>query len=523
MLLRMTFLVSTIAASAMAFVLRASAAAMGDGEIIPLRDRAILVGEITRHDEEGLDVKRLDTGGLVHLRWTQLAPPYERSLKTKYGYTYEQADVIEVDADEITLRDGTKRVGIIDPKESNAEKIVLKDARSALAYPRSMLTGPPARVKAPALDIYSRDVLRLMEEAKTDLTTAQGNVKLARFLEQINDFTGAILRWNEARKIDPNYLPQEFARSVKQLEEKKLRQEELDFLQNIESARRSRFYSKAIAMCAEFPTRFPKSSAATRQDVEKRKKSAEDALHIEKIDKVWMEYHRMLRVVARRKASDRKSSLDAAQSYARGADMRKDILDGVVTSLKVRYKDMTEQEVTGLWKERGKRAKLFRATYGNGTFTLGKEGAGRGLGPIGSKGASSQNPEQQAMLKKLAQLLQKQQAGTGVPGEEKKMEPNDYWWYIGSSGFEKEDFLIATYAENSGEMIDITFASRSCNHCGGEGGLMVASTGGSTAGVQSGGGGRGGAAQDNQGGPQTTKVTCPTCQGVGIVRIVNYR
>lgn len=495
----------------------------GQGEFIPLRDGEILVGEISTHDEDGLDVKRLDNGGLVHLRWGQLAPPFERSLRLKLGYIYEQDEEIQVDADELTLIDGTKRVGRV--VSQGNDQYVLKDSKATLTYPRSMVVGAPARVRVAALEMYTKDELYNDKLGTVDATTPQGNMDLARYLEQINDFTRAIQHWNEVKKLDATFHPGEAAESLKRLEDKKARQDEIDYLQELESQRKQRHWDNALAMCDEFPKKFVKSTPAARADVEKRKKSISDAKRLDQIDHTWKEYHRQVRVLLYKKAADPRLALDDARSYARG-EVRKDILAATVLTLQKTWKELTEQEVAALWKDRGKRPITYNVGYGPGTFILGKSGAEKNVtnmpgtrsAPTGNKG----NGEMEAMAKKLQELLKKS-ASPQNPAEQKKLSPEDAWW-VTATVFSRVQFLIANFVEFGGEMKDLLFTARVCSNCSGQGGLPVMNVTNNPGGVSVGGGGRNSNNNNNnQASTGVTYVECPTCHGIGFQRCIEYR
>jgi hypothetical protein len=493
--------------------------AEGQGDFIPLRDGEILVGEIASHTEDGLEVKRLDNGGVVRLRWGQLAPPFEKDLKAKLGYTYEVQDEITVDADEITLRDGTKRVGLI--VSQSPEKIILKDAKSSLTYERGVLAGAPTRVTAPALDIYTKDELYTEKVSAVDLTTAEGNMTLARYLEQIFDFARAIQHWNDVKRIDAGFHPGEVTQALARLEEKKARQDEFDFLQDIERERAMRHYDKAIAMCDEFQKKFARSSASTRADVEKRKKNIEGARHADRVALVCKEYHRQAELLCHGKADDRKSTLDAARSWST-SDLPREIIKNAVLTLQKNWKELTEAEFVKYWKERGKLSKTRSVSYGSGSFILGKGGVTKGFDMKSPQKPTSGDPAVEAMIKKMQELLKKQSGGMAGAPQQQKLDPPEDWWQNKAQNFERYQFILANFVEFGGEMEVVSFFGRPCIQCGGLGGVPVASTGGQ----QPGGvtvGGRSGNQPNQNGGATTTMLECPTCHGTSYQRSIYYR
>src|SRR5262249_54834062 len=151
------------------------------------------------------------------------------------------------------------------------------------------------------------------------------------------------------------------------LEAKKARQDEIDYLQDIEIERGRKHWDRALALCDDFAKKFPKSGTNVKADVEKRKKSIGDAKHKEQVNKVWIEMHSQSRLWAHSRAADPKVGIDEAQQYAQ-SQMRKDILAAATKVIQKDYKDLTDAEVDKLWKERGKSAKSRSVSYGGGTF-----------------------------------------------------------------------------------------------------------------------------------------------------------
>src|SRR5262245_23462009 len=96
----------------------------GDGEFIPLVDGEILVGEISSHDEDGIEVKPPDTGGGRHLPWAPPAAAVQPPARGKPRYTLYRAEEGLREADQPTFADGTKKVGRI--VDQTPERIVIK-------------------------------------------------------------------------------------------------------------------------------------------------------------------------------------------------------------------------------------------------------------------------------------------------------------------------------------------------------------------------------------------------------------
>ena len=246
-----------------------------------------------------------------------------------------------MEADEITLNDGSKRIGRI--VEQTPDRIIFKDPRSTLEYQRSMIAGAPARVRVAALDVFTKDELFNEKLGSVDVTTAQGNFDLALFLSQTQDFARAIQYLNDAKKIDPNFHPGEIQKMLTRLEAQKLRQDEFDYLRDIEFERNQYHYDKAIALCDGFVGKFPKAAPETKADVEKRKKNVLEMKQKAMMRANFDAFYHAADMLARSKASDRKVGLEAAKAYANG-EMKTEVAEATTKAVQRSFPDMTTTE-----------------------------------------------------------------------------------------------------------------------------------------------------------------------------------
>lgn len=500
-------------------ILALSVFGAGEGEFIPLKDGEILVGEVQAHDEFGLSVRRLDTGGLVQLRWSHLAPPFEKALREKLGYTYDESAEILVEADEITFLDGTRKVGRI--VEQTPERVVVKDSRSSLGYARSVLAGAPVKVRVPALDVYTKDELYTERLSQVDTTTAQGNLELARYLELIQDFARSQQHYAECKRLDPKFHEVEIGQALTRVEQKKLRQEEFDYLREIEVSRYQQQWDKAIALCDGFAAKFPKALPASRQDVEKRRASVLAAKQKAMVKKTYLEFFRAAETIALQKASDRKLTIEGAKNFAAN-EMKRLLVEKATKSIQREFKEVNEQEAVKLFGSRGKEPKVRHVSYGNGTFALGSAAARKGIDSGGgSKASPAESQEEAEMAKKLKRLLERTSGTAGGQAEKKKLDPAEEWWQTQAAVYERAQFLLAYFVEYASDFERVGYQGRTCVGCGGVGSLPVSNVGlGNSGGVQV--GGRSGGQQNPAGGGYTM-TPCPTCRGTGFARIVLYR
>lgn len=497
------------------------------GEFIPLRDGEILVGEITEHTEDGLEVKRLDNGGIVKLRWGQLAPPIENSLREKFGYRHDAIEEVSVEVDEITLLDGSKRVGRI--LSSDSKGLTLKEKASTLTYERSMLLGAPQKTRVPALDVFTKDELYAEALSAYDLGTARGHIDLMRYLESIRDFDRALRHIEEAKKLDSSgQFTKELTSSGARLAEKKVRQDEIDHLAEIEIQRNRKQWDKAIALCDEFATKFPKAEAKTKADVEKRKTNITDSKRVDYTRRVSEAVHDWCDRLIRNKSLDRKTPYGAAVAYL-SSQLKKELFATVATKLQPQSKEFTEPLVAQLWSERTKdkrtQPRPREVSYGTGSFILGKAKAKEGLDnlldPTAGAGPKKSKEEAEAEAK-LKKFLERQGGGGGAAGGGQQKQATPEGWYERASEFERRQFLKAKFVEESGEFDVVARLGVPCSNCGGKGAIETISTGAQQPSVNVGGGGRGGGGQQAPT-SGTVTVECPLCHGVQVERKLRFR
>ncbi|HKE00187.1 MAG TPA: hypothetical protein VKE69_04200, partial [Planctomycetota bacterium] len=312
----------TLAALALAAALfqdpvpAAPAPAPPQGDLIPLRDGQIVVGEITSHGEDGIDVTRLDNGGVVHLRWSHLTPPAEQRLRAELGYVADDAtDEILVEGDEVVFLDGTRKVGLLDPT-STPDVIRLNEKGNVWVYTRDKLAGAPAKVRVSALSLYTRDQLYAQWSSELDLSTPAGNLELASRLERVRDYARALDHVRKAAELDASWRPQEIASRRARLEERSKRQAEYDQIAEIDVQRNRRRWDAALGLADEFLSKYPKSPS--KPDVEKKKTTIQAARQTDLVRRTFELWSMQMERLVSKKAIDRTLDLEAAKAWATG-------------------------------------------------------------------------------------------------------------------------------------------------------------------------------------------------------------
>ncbi len=495
--------------SACAVVLLAGAplAAQEDETMLGLRDGGVLWGKISEHDENGVEFVRLDNGGRVRLAWDLLDPRFERELRERLGYLDLAGDELLVTADLLRTIDGQEIVGLIVHHTDDA--VHVKTASTLVAIPKLRIAGPATLVRVPALDVYTKaELYQLESAARRDELEAGGargaaaHFALAQYCERILDYANAVVHYEQARAEDPGFRPRDLADATARAERKAAAQEQVDFLGEIRRERQRGNYERALSLAASFPSLFPKSPLfeelyELRASVERSRLGALTKAVAER----W--HHWAGRLASQ---AARELDFDAAAAWVERR-MGEEVLSAVAGDLRGIDSGITPERVRELWFARDEK-RIHRASYGSGTWLLGDEKARAGLEV--DRGANPPKSERDAAREDLEDRIRRflAQQGTGSRGGRARteIEPADYWKTWTSAG--RAQWLLAHYAEFGGDMElrDVQF--RACGECGGTGVNAIEYSGPAVSGSSP---------------SRTSRLACPICQHVGIVRRVVYR
>ncbi len=487
----------------------ASPAPAEDAIMLRLRDGGILWGSIVGHDEESITFHRLDNGGTVKLRWPFLDPREEEGLRLRFGYVESGVEELMVDADRLTLVDGTELVGLI--TERTADKLWLKTAEQRIPIPLARIAGPATIVQVPAFDIYTRDELyqKKITEMQSALMiegpeAASAHFEVAQYAEALFDYEHAVEHYEACVRLDPEYQAESIDAILARAIEKRALQEQVDHIRQIDIWRARRHYDKAEEAIASFPTSYPDSPLM--DDWNKMRDRVAKQQERDLREKVVRSWHHWTRRFAQTAA--RKMSYEEVMGYLDGG-MSEDILTKVHEDMTEIAPDIQTDEVKRLFQER-EGGKFRQASYGNGTWLLG-ETAARAQLEEPEKETDEPKDSAAAARKKLddkikrylknQELAKKAKAGAATDEE----DPGAFWEGWPSSN--RVYWVLAYYAENSGDLQVNKIRFRSCRECGGKGVRQVIFTGGAVSGAKTG----------------EVLVPCPTCKTIAVVRMVRYR
>ncbi len=359
----------------------------------------------------------------------------------------------------------------------------------------------------PARELYSKEELYNRELATTSPDDAQSNFKLGEYCERILDFEHASLHYKKAQDLDPKFRPEDVKVALVRSAEKAKAQDQIDYLSQVDLLLARKKYDEALARADAFKEKYPESLLIP--DAKRKHERIVKARERETSDRVMYSWYAWAGRLAR--AAALKLTLEQTMTYLDDG-LKKDILDKVTKDAQRISKEVNPDSVRKLWTARHK-VHWFHASYGYGTYLLGKEAALKGEDGEKPKAApTNEKDKARADLQaKIESYLKNQEiARKAQSKEEQKDDREALWKEMGAES--RTQWILAYYVENSGDM---ELAKKpildNCRECGGTGTREVVVSGGNGA----------KAAKGKDSGAAT--IECPACHGLGRIRRVNYR
>jgi len=498
-------------AAALSTLARQDAPAPAAEEVTFLRlyEGGILWGRIDSHDDQGLVFLRLDNGGRVRLPWSRLDPAQAEGFLAAFGYVERSEEELTLEADRLVLDDGTEQVGRI--VNRTADEIWLKTASALVKIPKLRLRGAATVVQALALDVYTGEELYQQELARLPADDAPGHFELARFCERILEYERAVEHYRRAAQLDATYHADELPNRLARAEERARNRAQVEYLRQIDMLRGRGRFDQALAMAGAFEEAFPGSALA--REAQRKLKQIERTREAALRDRTPRAWHAWVGRLAQQKARDPELSLEAALSWVEEA-LSEEVLTAVHKELSATLSQtVTAEEVSRFWAER-KGGSMHKASYGEGTWLLGPQEARAGLAeePVQAGPTTETERERAKIETRVKRYLENQTVMRTAKAEAGQEDERQSFWE-GWSALERKQWMVARFAEKSGDMRVVRIDLTECQQCGGTGVREEVNINAAPS--------RPG--QQGGGGNVIEKKACPLCRNVGVVRRVVYR
>ena len=477
-----------------------------EAETIRLRNGALLVGQIESPDENGFVFERFRDGGRIRLRWEDLIMRDAERLRASFQLVGEgQGDLVTFRAFRVLRKtSGAPKELIGELVARDGQKITLRTLGNTLDLPLASLTGTPQYVDVPIRDILTPDEIYRRKLTEIDPgEDADKHVLLADYLIRVEDLARAKEHLTQAQTLGGGSQPNKITGMLERVDTMLANKAEADHLREISIAANRNNFTKAQELIAAFEQQYPSSKLAN--EFERRKALVEKARERFFIDKVTDDWYRYARDAAKVIARSRGLGVEEARVQA-AEQMGQTIRERIARARKLEV-----EEVDAFFKRRFEFPtvpKVQLATYGQGSWLLGEKDlmADTARGKVAQKNEPKQNEQQDQVRRELERRLrefmrrQGRRGGQNPQQEQHKLDSPDEWWKDASTR-ERQLFVLATYAERSGDMQIETASLRECMTCGAQGTIQVPT---------------------NQVG-RMANVTCPTCHGLKYFRAIRFR
>ena len=468
-----------------------------DYEVVRIIDGRLLVGEILEHDLDGLVVQSARNGGTYRLSWGDLFPGEAERLKTGFGYR-TSFETPTVSADRLLLVNGQQITGRILRRDN--DEIEIRSRGLTTVVPTVRLAAPPEKVVVDADQVLTPEQFFNERLPQVDEADPMALFDFARELEAVAAYDQALAQLQQAEilAVDDNALLSRIEGAIPRIETAIEHRVETDKLRSIRTLMYRERFTEAEALLEEFATEH--SDSPVYEDyikvVEKFEGQREAAM-VRYLERNW--YKRSASLL-KKKALDRKANVEQLQQYATGElpELMREQMAEELASMK---EDLSPSEVGRLWAERLEdKPKRHQAGFGNGTWILGEAQARAGLKEEEGEeedGRSAAEKELQDRYKRYLDNLERSRRAAGTDTEQ---TPEDWW--SNASASSRFQWLLAFYAEYSGDFELVRVVFDECSTCNGDGSVEIIEIGGNA---------------------QPQRKKCPTCHGVTIRRSIFFR
>jgi hypothetical protein len=471
----------------------------GNYEVVRVVDGRLLIGEIVDHDLDGLTVMSARNGGTYHLAWENLFPGEAERLKTGFGYTVDFS-MPTVSADRLLLVNGRQITGRI--LRRDAREIEIRSRNLTLVFPTTRLAAPPEKVVVEATEVLTPEQYYLERLPQIELEDAMAQFEFAREMEAVSGYEFAKTHLEQARilAVGDDALLKRIDGAMPRIKLAIDHRVETDKIKEI----RSLMYRERFAMAEEKLAEFEQmhSDSPIYEDyikvAEKFEAKREEAM-IRFLRRNW---HKRAASLLKKKSLDRKAKVEALQNYATTElpQLLREVMAEELAGMKV---GVDPSEVDQLWSRRTEqKSKRHQAGFGNGTWILGEAKAQAGLKVEEAEENDGRTEAERELQNRYKRYLENLERSRRASGTNEEVSPED-WWKTASAST-RFQWLLAFYAEFSGDFDLVRVNFDKCSTCNGDGYVEITELGSGSKG-------------------QNQRRKCPTCHGVLVRRSIFFR
>jgi hypothetical protein len=490
-------------------ILAGVSASSAAAQMLRLRTGKVLIGSVEEANENGLRFKRLDTGGVLDLVWSDLVPDDAKRVRSAQGLIDdgENADV-KVAAMRVRFQKGDAVQELIAEqigKDAHGMVLRRKGVRYEVAI--SELRAVPEKLEVDIHEVRTPDeIYQTAVEEHQPGEDGRKHMALGLYLVRVGDGKRAKEHLTKAKELGIGDQPRELEAQLERVDRLLAHKEEADLIAEIQVMRNRRNYKRAVELVADFEKRFPQTKL--KSEFDKAKNQLERDRESWLIQDVTSEWYRAL--------DDEAGKIARSATGIKEAKTRaEEALGKAIRERIARTRQITVEEVEKLWGMRLARkvARVQQTTYSTGSWILGKaevikgtsqEKAGAGAGASqAAKPESDQERRLKEIQKRVDEYMRKaRQAGGQGQNQQPELQTEDEWWKDKDvSSTTRTLWIKAWYAEKGGDVQVLSAHVNTCDQCGGPGFTEVI--------------------RPFDGGTQ--RIPCPLCHGTRFIRGVRFQ
>jgi hypothetical protein len=463
-------------------------------EIVRLPDGRFLQGEIVESDASGITFKRWDNGGVVRLAWEQINPDDRARLKKMLGLAFsDQEQGVTVSGYRIHLKTGDILEGVI--VEETGSSVRIRRSSGEFTYPKDVIKRREP-IEIDILSIYT-DIEAYEQKVVEPPATPDEHYEIASWCRKIGYYEKEKEHLLAVQEGAPDFKPDFIRNRLEALETLVVEAQVHRRIKAILRLVARKKFSDAQTAWEELRNEFPDSDIVL-DDTENVVDQIEQAKVRFTQSVVVKDWYANMRRIIRKKALDKEVKLADAKKW-----LHKELTAEIVSTISTR-RGLDPEDIKSAFEER-KVYSVYRGSYGTGSFIVEK---GSRYGSGGASGAINDLGKRLGLDQASRDRLNDMFGGKSKSGSSKKkkaLSPDD-WWEIATSDM-KYQWMMAYYAENSGDMEVVRVETKQCPSCRGKGYQSFLAAGG-------------GASREDTG---TQRTMCTRCQGLGKDRIVVFK
>jgi hypothetical protein len=458
-------------------------------EDIILIDGRYLHVKVLLASDRGIQVQLLDTGGQVFVPWGLIIEADRKRVMAGFGLGAQEEQVIVEDGNRITTKQGDVWEGRV--TSENDKDITLRVRGKDMILPKASIR-ENEKLPINVLEIYTADEYynKRAGEMKVPDDDIQGNMELSELAYTLNLYEKAFLSLKKIQAVDPEYQKAFIENRLKTLDELSKNKQIRDLL---DEAKKNMMHHQWVKSAQQL------EAILALKDLPPTLRAEADILKTRwgKLRYDWFraivreQFEKTLKNKIATMARDDKLKIEEARRK-----LRADLFKEVVADLAKRLELDGKNEVEKMWEDRGFHQPRI-ASYGSGSFIV------LGRAPK----ADQYDADMQKYLQNQIRAQQQQQGKNNANGSlsaqpEKLPKPptKDEWWKDRSTSADREQWMLAFWAENSKKVTVVGDRWEDCSRCGGTGALKFSGSQG-----------------------DILRSTCPSCQGHQRYKGVAYK